>query len=220
MCAQVHVVHKEAHPLGVPPFTFILPMASLAFYPDSTGDERPGNQRRQSFEVLYPLSYAAYGCGRSRTCVTRVTGEVSVVYATGQIEYLVMVCITGESAKRVSERVSCGILCFGTTPPSRKAATPAGFSGPAFLCRGSNSLLSPPVKQTSGQGISARGVRGVEPRSFKSCQKYPRTPPLTTEFSEECVPYPGSPVTGKTRRIGAMRLESRSHSSRVDSRAV
>jgi hypothetical protein len=26
---------------------------------------------------------------------------------------------------------------------------------------------------------------------------YPRTPPLTRMFSEECVPYPGSPVTGK-----------------------
>jgi hypothetical protein len=149
-----------------------------------------------------------------------VTGEVSVVYATGQIECLVMVCITGESAKRVSERVTCGILCFGTTPPSRKAATPAGFSRPCFLCRGSNSVLSPPVKLTRGQGINARGVKGVEPPSLKSCQMYPRTSPLTTTFCEECAPYPGSPVTGKTRRIGAMRRKSRSHSSRVDSRAV
>jgi hypothetical protein len=34
MCAQVQVVHKEAHVLGVPPFMLILPMASLAFYPE------------------------------------------------------------------------------------------------------------------------------------------------------------------------------------------
>jgi hypothetical protein len=62
----------------------------------------------------------------------------------------------------------------------------SGHSGrvfrPCFLRRGSNSLLSPPVKQTSGQGTNARGVRGLEPRSFQSCQMYPRTPPLTTTF--------------------------------------
>jgi hypothetical protein len=40
-----------------------------------------------------------------------------------------------------------------------------------------------PLSQTSGQGINARGVRGVEPRSCKSCQMYPRTSPLTTNFS-------------------------------------
>jgi hypothetical protein len=45
-----------------------------------------------------------------------------------------------------------------------------GHSGrvfrPCFLCRGSNSLLSPPVKLTSGQGINVRGVRGIRTPLF------------------------------------------------------
>jgi hypothetical protein len=31
MCAQLQVVHKEAQPLGVPPFMLILLMARLSF---------------------------------------------------------------------------------------------------------------------------------------------------------------------------------------------
>jgi hypothetical protein len=146
-------------------------------------------------------------------------GEVSVVYATGQLSFGDGMHHRGISEESFRARF-LRYLVLRDYAPIPQSATPAGFSRPCFLCRGSNSVLSPPVKQTLGQGKNARGVRGLEPRSLKSCQMYPRTPPLTTTFCEECVPYPGSPVTGKTRRIGAMRLESGSHSSRVDSRAV
>jgi hypothetical protein len=61
---------------------------------------------------------------------TRVTGEVSVVYATGQ-----NCCFTGEWLKKFRERFACGTLCFGTTPPSRRRQLRQGSLSLRYVCR-------------------------------------------------------------------------------------